>query len=200
MARSPYTQKWRDAVRSGAQSSAAALVPTLVDEFHPTTVIDVGCGEGWFVKAFENGDVQATGVDGSWVDGAGHVDLTKPPYPDLGPYDLALCLEVAEHVHKAHAAALVEWLTRSAPLVVFSAAIPGQGGTGHVNEQWPAFWSDLFALNGYGCDDRLRWQVWDDDRICPWYRQNLFTARAGAAHSTPRPVVHPAMWQYKGHR
>lgn len=201
MGRSPYTQQWRDKIRPGVQSSAAALVPLLHELFHPASVIDVGCGEGWFLREFETLGATTVGVDGSWVDGAQHVDLTAPPYPALERADLALCLEVAEHVEAKHADDLVGWLVQLAHVVVFSAAIPGQGGTGHVNEQWPSYWADKFAATerGFIGTGALRWQVWNDERIEPWYRQNLLVFadcdRSPIAWNDGCPsVVHPEIW------
>lgn len=166
-----YTSEWRDAYRDTVRSSAAALVPRIVDEFHPATVIDVGCGEGWFLREFH--DAAQVGVDGPWVEGCTHVDLTRPPYPDLGCFDLALCLEVAEHLPAECAIPLVDWLCDLAPVVVFSAATPGQGGVGHVNEQPPAFWQERFAARGYRASSALREAIDNDERISWWYRNNL---------------------------
>jgi len=39
-------------------------------------------------------------------------------------------------------------LVKAAPVVLFSAAIPLQGGTEHVNEQWQSYWAKLFAEHG----------------------------------------------------
>lgn len=198
-----YTSDWRDLHRANVQQSAAALIPILVDRFHPSTAIDVGCGEGWFVAELDRAGVSAIGVDGSWVAGCVHVDLTAPPFPDLGPFDLALCLEVAEHVDESQADTLVGWLCDLAPIVVFSAAVPGQGGVGHCNEQPPGFWRDLFADHGRSGTGALRWAVWDDNRISPWYRQNLLvfadtSVLAGQfeAWNDGCPfVLHPGMWR-----
>lgn len=88
-----------------------------------------------------------------------------------------------------------------APVVLFSAAAPGQGGLGHVNEQWPAYWVERFERHGYRCSGALRWRFWCDDRVESWYRQNLLFATAEperypALFDTPLaetwPVVHPA--------
>jgi SAM-dependent methyltransferase len=194
-----YSQRWRDQIRSGVQSSAAALVTVLHDRYQPASVVDAGCGEGWFSREFEARGARTVGVDGSWVDGATHVDFTAPPYPDLGRFDLALCLEVAEHIEAARAIDLVGWLVQLAPVVVFSAAIPGQGGQGHVNEQPPEWWRDLFHAAGRSITGALRWQVWDDVRIDPWYRQNLLVAGDPNLAEDGCPfVVHPGMWQWKG--
>lgn len=202
-----YTDKWRDKIRSGVQSSAAVLCPMLVEAFEPKTAIDVGCGEGWFVRELEQCGVNATGVDGAWVDGVQHVDLTAPPYPELGRFDMALCLEVAEHVPARCARDLVRWLVSLAPIVVFSAALPGQGGTGHVNEQWPAYWRDLFAAERYQGTGGLRPRIWDDERVEGWYRNNLlvFIGKDDASVSTNfdwdgcPSLVHPYLWKLYGH-
>lgn len=87
-------------------------------------------------------------------------------------FDLALCLEVAEHLPADAAETLVAGLCSLAPVVLFSAAIPGQGGHGHVNEQWPAYWAERFHAFNYVAGD-IRPRVWDDELVEPWYRQNL---------------------------
>ena len=222
-----YTDQWRSAVRAGAASSAEVLADLIVDEFRPSTSIDVGAGEGWLMRALEQRGVQAAGVDGSWVDdpSIGHVDLTAPPYPDLteiiatyydgwgiarSTVDVVTCLEVAEHVPQQHAGALVEWLCSMAEVVVFSAAIPGQGGEGHVNEQWPEYWRLLFGLHDYIGSGALRARLWGDERVSWWYRQNLLVFAPAAklvgldpdgvrlpADGCP-PLVHPGLWIHRG--
>jgi hypothetical protein len=89
-------------------------------------------------------------------------------------YDLATCLEVAEHLPTERSSGLVEDLTAAAPVVLFSAAIPGQGGTDHINEQWPFFWRDLFARRGYVRLDPFRPRLWRDRTVAYCYRQNLY--------------------------
>lgn len=190
-----YTPSWRERIRPGVQSSAEQLVPLLTDRYRPSTVVDVGCGEGWFCRQFEQGGAsRVVGVDGPWTNAAVTVDFDRPPYPDLGRFELAVCLEVAEHVTEDHADEFVVWLVSLAPIVVFSAAVPGQGGEGHVNEQPPGYWAALFASHGYGGSGALRWEVWDDRRICWWYRQNLvvFGDHGLPADGCPY-VIHPEM-------
>lgn len=202
-----YDDAWRARVRSGARASSEVLAQLVVDRFAPKAVVDVGCGEGWLGKALEELGVHTTGVDGPWVhDGAIHVHLEHPPYPELGPYDVATCFEVAEHAPEACADELVAWLTSLAPIVVFSAAVPGQGGEGHVNEQWPGYWAEKFAANGFGGTGALRWSIWNDERVEWWYRQNLLVfasanrvlvnvADGPWADGCPA-VVHPGMWAH----
>ena len=94
-------------------------------------------------------------------------------------YDLAISIEVAEHIEPGNAEEFVRLLTGLSDTVLFSAAIPGQGGTGHVNEQWPEYWAALFRASGYGAMDCLRTKIWDDAQIPFWYRQNclIFAAQ-----------------------
>lgn len=189
----------RDRIRAGAQSSAVVLADLIVREFDPASVIDVGCGENWLAKSLLELEVDAFGVDGDMVGADRTVDLASPPYPKLGPFDVATCLEVAEHVDQAHADELVGWLCSLAPIVVFSAAVPGQGGDHHVNEQWPAYWAARFKARGYNGTGVLREQIWDDDRVEPWYRQNLLvfgkpTRIAKYRSDGCRALVHPVMW------
>ena len=82
---------------------------------------------------------------------------------------------------------LVTRLTAAAPLVLFSAAIPGQPGIRHVNEQWPSYWRRLFAEQGFEQLDPLRREIRHDRRVKWWYRQNLLLyASKAAIAETPR--------------
>jgi hypothetical protein len=98
-----------------------------------------------------------------------------------GKFDLAICLEVAEHLPKERAAALVGRLTAAAPVVLFSAAVPGQGGTDHINERWPGYWRRLFNDQGYSMLDPIRPLIREDRRVRWWYRQNIVMFASAAA-------------------
>ncbi len=79
-------------------------------------------------------------------------------------------------------------------MVLFSAAIPQQGGVGHINERWPSYWAGLFDEHGYGAFDLVRPAVWTDDRVEIWYRQNLLVFAKGHATSTRMlDIVHPLL-------
>jgi hypothetical protein len=121
-------------------------------------------------------------------------DLTQPWTIGI-KFEAALCLEVAEHLDSAVAPTLISALVKHSERIYFSAACPGQPGQHHVNCQWPAYWQKLFNQHGFVCDDSLRWQIWDDSRIEPWYRQNIFSARYDAATAGREPriraVIHP---------
>ena len=64
-------------------------------------------------------------------------DLAQPLQIDRR-FDLALSLEVAEHLPPECGSEFVQTLTDLSSVILFSAAIPFQGGTDHLNEQWPS--------------------------------------------------------------
>jgi SAM-dependent methyltransferase len=179
----PYDGHFFDDQSHGSYHSAREVVPLIIDLVHPTSVIDVGCGVGgWLVAFREQGVTTTMGIDGDYVDRARlrisaecfqSRDLTHR-FDDVGRFDLALSLEVAEHLSPEHAVGFVESLCKLAPAIVFSAAIPGQGGTNHVNEQWPTYWEALFNRNGFACHDVFRPMIWNNARIGGVYRQNMF--------------------------
>lgn len=187
-------------IRAGCRESANLIAPMIWHMLHPGRVIDVGAGEGWFASAFARYgcDVIAVDLEDPAVRAPGRftymvADVTEMGY--VGDFDLAVCVEVAEHLPEEQAKPLVERLCSLAPKVLFSAAIPGQGGHGHLNEQWPVYWAWLFAACDFGTSDDLRWQIWTDERIEPWYRQNLMLYESDNGSKVPPAVVHPAFWR-----
>lgn len=99
-------------------------------------------------------------------------DLALPIQLDQ-MFDLAISLEVAEHLPTRASGSFVESLVRAAPVVLFSAAIPGQGGTRHINEQWPEFWQELFGTFDYQCLDLIRSRIFLEPKVEWWYKQNV---------------------------
>ena len=178
----PYTQRFFNSQRDVSLRSARKVVPILVRLYKPNSVLDVGCGTGTWLSVFKECGVHSVlGLDGSYVDRSDLLiaprefeaqDLAQPLTIDRR-FDLTLCVEVAEHLPESAASMLIEELTRSSQRVVFSAAIPGQGGTHHVNEQWQSYWARLFLINGYYPDVAIRGLVWDDLDVEDYYAQNL---------------------------
>jgi SAM-dependent methyltransferase len=179
----PYDAAFYADQADGSLRSARVVAPIVVDLVRPTSVLDVGCGLGTWLAAFaELGVTDFLGIDGDYVERAKlkipadrfrPVNLAQPPA--LGrTFDLAVCLEVGEHLPETAAPGLVRLLTDAAPVVLFSAAVPGQGGTDHVNERWPAFWRELFAARGFVRLDPIRPRVLRDRRVEWWYQQNAF--------------------------
>ena len=174
----------------GSLQSARVVAPILMDLFSPRSVVEVGCGHGTWLGAFHEQKVSdMLGIDGDYIDVNEMVipldcfksfDLTAPL--DLGrTFDLALSLEVAEHIPPTSAEVFVASICKLAPVVLFSAAIPSQSGTGHINLQWPHYWHELFARHGYHAFDPIRHKIWHDSRVEWWYRQNIYVYVHGAA-------------------
>jgi SAM-dependent methyltransferase len=194
----PYTERFYERNRTGSRRSAELIVPLIIDLVRPRSVIDVGCGVGTWLSVFLGLGVEDVwGVDGNEVAPELlempvkrflRADLRRPlSLPRR--FDLAMSLEVAEHLPEECAAMFVESLVTLAPIVVFSAAIPFQGGTNHVNEQWQDYWAALFERRGYVSLDPIRPRVWSDDRIEWWYAQNLLVfVERGRLESDPRLV------------
>jgi SAM-dependent methyltransferase len=166
----------------GSMASARAVAPFVLRHLRPRSVLDVGCGAGAWVAAYRQaGASTVMGVDGDYVrrdqllfDPARFraFDVAKPF--SLGQhFDLAQCLEVAEHLDPAGSETLVDNLVAHAPIVVFSAAPPGQGGENHVNERPYEYWRDLFDSRGYSLFDFLRPRFHRSNRVEHWYRYNM---------------------------
>lgn len=117
-------------------------------------VLDVGCGPGIYVKALQEAGIDAEGVDIDPASPCTIIDIFSDHFRSKywGKFDLALCLEVAEHLPSRLSDKLVECLTKVAPVVLFSAAIPGQGGHGHINCQPKQYWVDKFGELNYVVD------------------------------------------------
>ena len=142
-----------------------AIVPLVRDLVPARTVVDVGCGRGAWLRTFKaHGAETISGYDGAYVDPAKlliprdaftAIDLSAP-LAIIGRYDLAVCLEVGEHLPQRSARPLIQTLCQLAPAILFSAAVPGQGGTHHINEQWPHYWAHLFEERGFVRLDPIR--------------------------------------------
>ena len=147
---------------------------------HPTSVLDVGCGLGAFVRSFQElGCQDALGLDGDFIDqdkllispDSFRTQNLNDPW-DLGrKFDLVMSLEVAEHLSPDSADQFVKSLVNHSDIVIFSAAIPGQLGDNHLNEQWMSYWRQKFKNENYLCFDLLRPRL-TDITLPFWYRYN----------------------------
>jgi SAM-dependent methyltransferase len=170
-------------VQAQAGAGPRAVVPFLVALLEPRSVVDVGCGVGVWLSAFrEQGVEDILGLDGAYVsrslllippDRFTECDLANGVSQSRS-FDLVVSLEVAEHLPAGCADRFVRSLIGLGKVVLFSAAIPGQGGTKHVNEQWPEYWQERFASHGYQVVDCLRPRFWNNEAIPGCYRQNMF--------------------------
>ncbi len=186
-----------------AERSARVVVPLIVERLRPSSVVDVGCGSGAWLKVFrEHGIGDVVGVDAPYVQPeALRIEATEFVGHDLGEpfaldreFDLAISLEAAHYVPEEAAATLVDSVAALAPAVLFGAAIPLQPGGPGRNRQWPDWWAELFAGHSFRAEDWLRPLVWQHEDVDWWYAQNtiLYLHDGGAAASV-LPLVHPGL-------
>lgn len=204
-----------NAERAGVDTverSARIVVPLLMRQFKPRSVLDLGCGTGDWLHVFQlSGVAEIIGYDGEWV----HRGSLKIPtecfrildfyasMPELPRVDVGLCLEVGEHVAESICRKMIASLTRCADVIVWSAAVPGQGGSQHINEQYQDYWIALFLQNGFTAFDLLRPSIWGSRDVSWYYQQNMlvFANPAGQVRHEliPTPfiasVIHPKHYE-----
>jgi len=215
MANTPYTGAFFAFHEQRSRASAHEAIPHVLEFVQPESLVDVGCGIGTWLTEFEAaGIADVIGVDGDYVERTKLlIDRTRFQPRDLArpfeldrKFDLAMSLEVAEHLPPESAEGFVASLIRLAPVVLFSAAIPHDSGDGHVNEQFPEYWQEKFLAHDYVVVDCLRRRLWNNDKVAAYYRQDMlfFVARrhlpnfprlasafAQAGEHPPLSFVHP---------
>jgi len=176
-----YNGNFYDARTDDASRSARVVLERLFEVYQPQSVVDFGCGQGsWLCTAEALGSHVLKGYDGPWVKEehllSENIDFTATDLEHLEAaderFDLAISLEVAEHLSDGAASSFVDTLCRASDVVLFGAAIKLQGGTHHVNEQWQSYWIDRFRDNKYECLDIFRGALWNNPEVDWWYRQN----------------------------
>jgi SAM-dependent methyltransferase len=183
MSQYQYDTTFFDYVEISAASSAGALIAEIQRTFKPSSVLDVGCGRGIWVREWCNQGVSdVLGIDGAYLDQKSlAISPTAFQARDLAQsfrlgrrFELVQCLEVAEHIPEADSDTLLENLVAHGDVILFSAVTPGQGGEFHVNEQLPEYWLTKFHGLGYDAFDFLRPRIYTLRKIEPWYRDNTF--------------------------
>ena len=194
--------------------SANRILDILDSYIQPASVLDVGCGLGtWLAVLSGRGVKDLCGIDGPWLSTQNTVcDPSILQIVDLESgfnlgrrFDLAISLEVAEHLSPQAAEGFIKSLTQHSPAVLFSAAIPLQGGHHHVNEQFLSYWITLFEKHEFRPLDIIRGRIWQDQQVHWWLRQNIVLFALDelieanedlrkAVATTPISVVHPEVY------
>ncbi len=169
--------------------SAQAAVDILIKNFVPRAVVDIGCGCGVYLAEFKKRGVKILGYDGSPAAVVASLvgakiklhDLCQP-LPFKQKFDLCLCLEVAEHLPLGSADTLINILVKLAPVIVFTAATPGQGprSIGHINEQPPEFWVKKFKAQQFNLDKPLTAKIkraMQEKEVIWWIVKNLMVLK-----------------------
>jgi SAM-dependent methyltransferase len=189
------------------------IIPVIVKLLKPNSVVDVGCGLGTFLSVFkQEGVKEVLGIDGSWVDKnllKKNLELNEFKEMDLEKeivldkkYDLVLSLEVAEHLKADSAEIFIKSLVQAGNVILFSAALPKQGGQNHINEQWLTYWEALFNKHGYVIHDIIRPIFWNEESIFWWYKQNMvlvapknYDLSTELTECPIRNIVHPQLYE-----
>lgn len=184
MAKISYTKEFFSE-RVGHSNHTAGKVHEILRKILPqlNSVVDVGCGTGSWLAEFKNCGIETIkGYDG-YLNSFTFLEIPKKdfsfhnlkdPIISAEKFDLAICLEVAEHLYEDDAHTLIRSVCSLSDFILFSAAIPGQGGQNHFNERWQSYWIDLFTCYNFTAFDCIRSKIWDDPKIPFWYKQNSF--------------------------
>lgn len=178
-----YTSSFYKGHEKGSYDSAKVILPIVNKLIQPKSVIDVGCGIGLWLKVWkEDYNIEdIKGIEGAYVNDkmfslpSEYIQIhdLKTPLNSSRKYDIAMSMEVAEHLPEANAAQFIQTLTSLSDVILFSAAMIGQEGTYHLNEQMPEYWAKKFAKHNYVPIDYIRPLVWNDDKVMYWYKQNV---------------------------
>lgn len=181
-----YDEEFYNLIIKYNYPSAQTVVPLVAELVKPKSIIDFGCGVGCWLKAFDEYCKlkRMMGLEGDWLvkeklmvseKNIRYVDFMNDwEISSEELYDLAICLEVAEHLNEERGNLLLDNMTKVSNIILFSAAIPQQGGSGHVNERWQSYWIQKFQDRKYVCADIIRPNIWGNSKVLAHYRQNMF--------------------------
>lgn len=219
MAHPVYNRTFFEDEGATAKTSSQIVLPYILDKLQPNTIVDFGCGTGeWLYVAKQYDCVKkVVGVDGDYAKDVTVLDPGEFIAKDLNgainlnqQFDLAISLEVAEHIIQDCAKIFIENLTRHSDIILFSAAIPYQEGKHHVNEQYPSYWQKIFKSYGYTVCDCIRNVFWNNDDVEIWYRQNImFYCKEELKDELQKKfdsdeqiidMIHPGYWEYFRHK
>ena len=187
--------------------AAEIIIPLILEKYKISSVVDVGCGTGTWLSVFGKYGVEHIGIDGDYVDrNLLHINEDNFKCFDLNnkfslnkKYDLAICLEVAEHLEAKSAILFIECLCSLSDFIIFSAAIPSQGGQNHLNEQYPEYWLSIFESMEYYLVDDIKSDIWGNSNIEWWYQQNMMILKK-TSNKEKRPLcfaIHPDLYKIK---
>lgn len=177
-----YDDKFFEFMSIAARESANIIVPLVIKYIQPKSIIDIGTGTGTWLKVFkEHGVKKVLGYDGDYLN-IDKLEISNEEFRQIdlesnyiikGKFDLSVSLEVAEHLSPSSSRRLIKTLTELSDTVLFSAAPPLQGGTGHINERPLSYWVNEFSKYGYKLHDIIRPVIWNEKSVLSCYRQNI---------------------------
>jgi SAM-dependent methyltransferase len=187
-----YDSDFYEAIEGAVVRSAGRIADSILNDFKAGCVIDVGCGTGALLEALRDRGCEGFGLEYSEAAlqycharrlSVAKFDLERDILNDNRTFDVAVSMEVAEHLPEMVADRYIDLLTRLSRVIVFTAAPPGQTGGDHVNLQPPSYWIAKFQQRGFEHTAELSqrwresWQAAGD--VEDWYHQNLMIFRQG---------------------
>tara|TARA_B100001059_G_scaffold236076_1_gene284555 strand:- start:1930 stop:2634 length:705 start_codon:yes stop_codon:yes gene_type:complete len=182
-----YNKKFYESNRQTTLLGSKIILNLVFDKLkkQPENIIDIGCGTGeWLNSAFELGVKDLSGLDGPWVESESLINKKiKLKKLDLNKdflqykskkFDFLICSEVLEHLDPNNNYNIIKKLCELSDVILFSAAIPGQRGTKHINCQWQSYWIKIFKLYNFKMHDIIRPSIWTNDYVEFWLKQNIF--------------------------
>lgn len=171
------------------ENDYSSMASAIVELFRPNSVVEFGCGQGYLASELIRRGVQVVAMDGyatpsivnenftfHRIDLNSDIDLHKL-IESMPKFSLAVSFEVAEHLDESSSRSFVKAICSRVDAVAFSAAVPEQTGTGHINCKPRRHWKKLFEEEGFYLDDSLRKMFRSYDKIAIWYKLNTLVFR-----------------------
>lgn len=184
-----YDEEYFRFVDRTTKQSAEIMAESISQVFHPSTVVDVGCGTGALLDSLRTRGVKVKGLEYAQAAlefcrsrqlDVMKFDVESDELPELGSVDLVISMEVGNQLHEASADRYIDMLCRIAPLVVFSSEIPGGGDKLPRNERPHRYWIKKFTQRGYRFEEdlSLQWRKkWREQSAAPWFSRNVMIFR-----------------------
>ncbi|MEI7579996.1 MAG: methyltransferase domain-containing protein [bacterium] len=204
-----YTSDYQEGIRQFAIDGANKIIPILIEEFHPASVLDVGCGTAeWVAKAASLGVEDFMAIDMEYATATLAIPKDHFKVVNLNngfdlkrKFDLILNIEVAEHLQPENADRFIDSLVKHSDQILFSAALPVKNEF-HVNEQYWEYWIEKFAQRGYLVIDMIRPNIWDEPKVAAAYKSdmlvflkvNLPRAQELAKQYPFKNIIHPELF------
>lgn len=197
-----YGESYFQFVEETTASSADVIARSIIEAFHPTSVIDVGCGTGVLLERLQAEGVQVKGLEYAQAAlkqcrarqlDVLRFDLTTDPLPQThSEADVVVSMEVGQQLLESFADRYIDTLCQLAPVVVFSSGIPGQGDKRPVNEQQHSYWIEKFQRRGFNFNESLsrQWRHdWENAGAAKWFFQNIMIFQKMAFEDNNSKVV-----------
>lgn len=207
-----YDKLYYQKHEKGSYYSAISILEFILSFYNFNSLVDLGCGMGtWCKAASDLGVKYILGIDQHeyeqeymLIDDRNYMKFDlKNELDNYGKFDIAVSVEVAEHIDSAYVNTFIRNVCSQSNIVLFSAALPFQGGTGHINEKKCSFWKQQFNKYGYEIIDCIRPHFWDNSKLEIWYRNNCVLFVKNHVYSQfirkipndiqPLDIIHPEM-------